>query len=260
MKSKSHTILHLEQLGKRYNLARDARRHTTLRDRFSHSAARLWRGWQRASDDHDSAPGELWALRNVSFDVAAGEIVGILGRNGSGKSTLLKILARITEPTTGCATVRGRIGALLEIGTGFHMELSGRENIYLSGAILGMRRAEIRQRFDKIVDMSGVADFLDLPVKRYSSGMYLRLAFAVAAHLESDLLLLDEVLAVGDTEFQQTCQQKIRELAQAGRAILLVSHDMPTVQALCHRAVLLDAGQVIATGTPASLLGRERAA
>ncbi len=256
----SQTILRIEQLGKRYRCTRNARRHATLRDWVSGMVGCGTRGATPAASDAAAAANELWALHDVSLEVAAGEVCGILGHNGSGKSTLLKILARITEPTTGHAVVHGRIGALLEIGTGFHMELSGRENIYLSGAILGMRRAEIRRRFDAIVAMSGVAEFLELPVKRYSSGMYLRLAFAVAAHLETDLLLLDEVLAVGDSEFQQSCQQKIRELAHAGRAILLVSHDLATVRALCNRAVLLDRGQLVANGPLSDVIPGDRAA
>jgi ABC-type polysaccharide/polyol phosphate transport system ATPase subunit len=198
--------------------------------------------------------GAYWALRDVTCDVEAGEVFGLAGPNGSGKSTLLKILAGITEPTAGRARLRGRVGALLEVGTGFHMELSGRENIFLSGAILGMSRAQIRANFDAIVAMSGIEAFLELPVKRYSTGMYLRLAFAVAAHLESEILLLDEVLAVGDAAFQQLCQDKIRELARRGRAILVVSHDAALLGRICHRVMLLDRGQVQAIGRPEQVL------
>ncbi len=249
-------IIRIEQLGKQYRSARNARRHGTLRDRVS---ATLARAWQHGGTMHNktSAAAEsagFWALRDVSLDVEAGEILGIVGHNGSGKSTLLKILARITAPTTGYAVVRGRIGAMLEIGTGFHMELSGRENVYLSGAILGMRRAEIRQRFDEIVAFSGVEEFLELPVKRYSSGMYLRLAFAVASHLQTDCLLLDEVLAVGDAAFQASCLARIRELARQGRAIMLVSHDLAMLSAVCNRAALIDQGRVAALGPATEII------
>ena len=194
------------------------------------------------------SPASFWALRDVSFDVKQGDVVGVIGRNGSGKSTLLKILSRITEPTTGTATLRGRVGSLLEVGTGFHPELSGRENIFMSGAVLGMRRAEILRKFDEIVDFSGVETFIDTPVKRYSSGMQVRLGFAVAAHLDPDVLFVDEVLAVGDAEFQRKSLGKMSELGEGGRTILFVSHSMPSVLRLCRSAVLLDAGRVTASG------------
>ena len=187
---------------------------------------------------------EFWALRDVSFDVQPGEVVGIIGRNGAGKSTLLKILSRITEPTSGEIRVRGRIASLLEVGTGFHPELSGRENIFLNGAILGMSKAEIRAKFDEIVDFAGVEQFIDTPVKRYSSGMYVRLAFAVAAHLEPEILIVDEVLAVGDAEFQKKCLGKMNDVACHGRTILFVSHNMDAVSELCGRALLIEAGTV----------------
>ena len=190
----------------------------------------------------------LWALRDVSFDVKRGEVMGIIGRNGAGKSTLLKILSRITEPSCGRTVVQGRVGSLLEVGTGFHPELSGRENIYLNGAILGMRRAEIDRKFDEIVAFSGVERFLDTPVKRYSSGMYVRLAFAVAAHLETEILLIDEVLAVGDAEFQRKCLGKIGDVSREGRATLLVSHNLGSIARLCRRAVLLQAGRLACDG------------
>ena len=191
---------------------------------------------------------DLWALRDVSFEVKRGEVVGIIGRNGAGKSTLLKILSRITEPTAGSAKIHGRVGSLLEVGTGFHPELTGRENIYLNGAILGMRRAEIERKFDEIVAFAEIERFLDTPVKRYSSGMYVRLAFAVAAHLEPEILLVDEVLAVGDAQFQKKCLGKMGDVAKEGRTVLFVSHNMVAVQTLCQRAFWLDSGQLKAQG------------
>jgi lipopolysaccharide transport system ATP-binding protein len=190
------------------------------------------------------APDTIWALKDVSFDVQPGEVVGIIGRNGAGKSTLLKILSRITEPTSGRVELNGRVASLLEVGTGFHPELTGRENIYLNGAILGMRRHEIKRNFDAIVDFSGIETFLDTPVKRYSSGMYVRLAFAVAAHLDPEILIVDEVLAVGDAEFQKRCLTKMQTVARSGRTVLFVSHNMSAVMDLCDRAVLLKAGSV----------------
>jgi lipopolysaccharide transport system ATP-binding protein len=195
---------------------------------------------------------EFWALKNVNFEVKQGEVVGIIGRNGAGKSTLLKILSRITDPTAGRVTLRGRVASLLEVGTGFHPELTGRENIYLNGAILGMTRAEIGSKFDEIVAFAGVEKFLDTPVKRYSSGMYMRLAFAVAAHLEPEILVVDEVLAVGDAEFQKKCLGKIDEVSrQEGRTVLLVSHNMAAIAELADRALLLDAGSVVVDGSVA---------
>ncbi len=188
----------------------------------------------------------FWALRDVSFDVSAGEVVGIIGHNGAGKSTLLKILSRITIPTTGMAKLTGRIASLLEIGTGFHPELTGRENIFLNGAILGMSRAEIKRNFDAIVDFASVETFLDTPVKRYSSGMFVRLAFAVAAHLESEILVVDEVLAVGDAAFQKKCMDKMKEVGQTGQTILFVSHNMATIRTVCKRSIVLDKGRMIA--------------
>jgi len=205
-------------------------------------------GVQTEADD--GLPNELWAIKDVSFEVHRGEVLGIIGRNGAGKSTLLKLLTRITEPSSGRAVMHGRVASLLEVGTGFHPELTGRENIYLNGAILGMKRAEISRKFDDIVDFSGVAKFIDTPVKRYSSGMYVRLAFAVAAHLEPDILLVDEVLAVGDADFQKRCLGKMGELGKSGRTILIVSHNMASICNLCQRAVLLRGGQIADSGAP----------
>lgn len=196
----------------------------------------------------EAAEESFWALNDVSFEIQRGDIVGIIGRNGAGKSTLLKILSRITEPTTGYADVNGRIGSLLEVGTGFHPELSGRENIFLNGAILGMRRAEIEQKFDEIVAFAEVKKFIDMPVKHYSSGMYLRLAFAVAAHLEPEILLVDEVLAVGDAAFQNRCLGKMGDIAKGGRTVLFISHNMGAVRSLCNKGILLNEGRVAEAG------------
>lgn len=199
---------------------------------------------------------ELWALKDVSFDVNEGEVVGILGRNGAGKSTLLKVLSRITDPTEGDAKIHGRVGSLLEVGTGFHPELTGRENVYLNGTFLGMKHAEIESKFDEIVAFSEMAKHLDTPVKRYSSGMKVRLAFAVAAHLEPEILLIDEVLAVGDARFQKNCLGKMGEVAESGRTILFVSHQMNAIRSLCSRAVWMDNGQVVEDGDPDEVIAR----
>ena len=198
----------------------------------------------------EAEDGRFWALKDATFDVAAGEVVGIIGRNGAGKSTLLKLLTRITEPTSGEAEINGRVASLLEVGTGFHPELTGRENVFMNGTILGMKRREIEAKFDEIVAFSELEQFIDTPVKRYSSGMYVRLAFAVAAHLEPEILLIDEVLAVGDAEFQKKCLGKMGEVARAGRTVLFVSHNMPAVQNLCGRAVVIDHGRVALDGAP----------
>ncbi len=236
-------MITIESLGKRYRLRHEAAgpRYVTLRDEI---ASRLRSPFRRRGTA--AAPGRenFWALRDVSFSVGRGEVVGVIGRNGAGKSTLLKILSRITDPTEGRVTIEGRMASLLEVGTGFHPELSGRENIYLNGAILGMSRAEIRGKFDEIVAFAEVERFLDTPVKHYSSGMYVRLAFAVAAHLEPEILVVDEVLAVGDAEFQKRCLGKMQDVSQSGRTVLFVSHNMAAVQALCGRAVWLDRGKV----------------
>ena len=200
--------------------------------------------------DHGNRDGEeIWALRDVSFTVGPGEVLGIIGRNGAGKSTLLKILSRVTAPTSGRINVKGRVASLLEVGTGFHQDLTGRENVYLNGAILGMSRQEVTRKFDEIVDFSGVEKFIDTPVKRYSSGMYVRLAFAVAAHLEPEILVVDEVLAVGDAEFQKKCLGKMKDVGQEGRTVLFVSHNMPAITRLCERTILMDRGQLISDGS-----------
>lgn len=238
-----------ENLGKRYRLAQRAP-YRTLREAIVSRSARLLRGRRTAESDG----ALLWALRGVSFEVRAGEVLGIVGGNGAGKSTLLKVLARITEPTEGAAEIRGRVGSLLEVGTGFHPELTGRENVYLNGAILGMRKAEIDRRFDEIVGFAEVERFLETPVKHYSSGMYMRLAFAVAAHLPSEILLVDEVLAVGDAKFQRKCLGKMSEVAHAGRTVLFVSHNMQAVRQLCGRALWIRAGTVAGEGSPSDVV------
>jgi lipopolysaccharide transport system ATP-binding protein len=246
--------IRVENLGKKYQIARQssARRYQTLRDDLMSLPRALYakiRGKTRDSED-------FWALRDVSFDVKQGEVLGIIGRNGAGKSTLLKILARITDPTTGSADIFGRVGSLLEVGTGFHAELTGRENIYLSGAVLGMRRAEVRRKFDEIVDFAEVEKFIDTPAKHYSSGMYMRLAFAVAAHLEPEILIVDEVLAVGDAAFQRKCLGKMSEVAGEGRTVLFVSHNMAAVQQLCQTGIVLQAGQVSFWGNIINAISR----
>jgi lipopolysaccharide transport system ATP-binding protein len=236
----SDLALRVEGLRKRYRIGARREPYQTLRDTVARLATAPFRSRERAE--------HIWALNDISFDVRWGEVVGIIGRNGAGKTTLLKVLSRITEPTEGAADVWGRLGSLLEVGTGFHPELTGRENVFLNGAILGMTRAEIARRFDEIVAFAEVETFLDTPVKHYSSGMYVRLAFAVAAHLEPEILLVDEVLAVGDAAFQRRCLGKMREVSQAGRTVLLVSHHMGTVQRLCERVILLDEGRVVKDG------------
>lgn len=209
-----------------------------------------------ANERTGSSANSFWALKDVSFEVQRGEVMGIIGRNGAGKSTLLKLLSRITEPTSGQAVLRGRVASLLEVGTGFHPDLTGRENVFLNGAILGMKRAEIAARFDAIVEFAEIAQFIDTPVKRYSSGMYMRLAFAVAAHLDPEILIIDEVLAVGDASFQKKCLGKMEEVALGGRTVLFVSHNMAAVQTLCTSAVLLDGGFVSCSGPTAEVLTR----
>ncbi|HWG41388.1 MAG TPA: ABC transporter ATP-binding protein [Gemmataceae bacterium] len=244
-------VIRVEQIGKCYRL-----NHARPRGDYSYGSLRedlmkVLRSPLRRFTGGGPAQGgeEFWALKDVGFELQAGETLGIVGRNGAGKSTLLKILSRITKPTIGEIELRGRVGSLLEVGTGFHPELTGRENIYLNGAILGMKRAEITRKFDEIVAFAEVEKFLDTPVKHYSSGMYVRLAFAVAAHLEPEILIVDEVLAVGDVEFQRKCMNKMGDVAGQGRTVLFVSHNMGAVQTLCKRAVLLESGQVKQIGT-----------
>ena len=254
MPTSSDAIL-VEGLGKRYRLGEKRARYKALRDVLSEAAmwpVRKLSGRAPARRE----PESIWALRDVGFRIGYGEVVGIIGRNGAGKSTLLKILSRITDPTTGVIQLRGRVGSLLEVGTGFHPELSGRENIYLNGAILGMRRDEIARKFDEIVAFAGVERFVDTPVKHYSSGMYLRLAFSVAAHLDPEVLLVDEVLAVGDAAFQRKCLEKMEDVGRRGRTVLFVSHNMPAVTRLCERTIMLENGSVALDGQSHQVVGR----
>ena len=244
----SAPAIRVEELGKRYRIGERVR-YKSLRESVSNVARRTLRGEHRP---HET----IWALKDVSFEVAPGEVVGVIGRNGAGKSTLLKILSRITEPTEGRVELHGRVGSLLEVGTGFHQELTGRENIYLNGAILGMKRAEIERKFDEIVAFAEIERFLDTPVKHYSTGMYLRLAFAVAAHLEPEILLVDEVLAVGDAEFQKKCLNKMGDVARGGRTVLFVSHNMAAVAKLCGRCTWLDSGRLRAVGQAQAIVSQ----
>jgi lipopolysaccharide transport system ATP-binding protein len=230
----------VNDLGKQYRIGAITNRYRTLRESLTDTILQPIKRLRPGGGSQNF----IWALRNVSFQVVEGQVLGVIGRNGAGKSTLLKILSRVTEPTEGYARIRGRVGSLLEVGTGFHPELSGRENIQLNGAILGMRRQEIDRKFDEIIEFSGVEKFIDTPVKRYSSGMYLRLAFAVAAHLEPDILVVDEVLAVGDAEFQRKCLGKMSDVAQAGRTVLFVSHSMSSILRLTEQTIVLENGQV----------------
>lgn len=235
----SPLAISIHQVSKKYKIG--LARHDTLRDQLAAAFSRA----KPANHSHQASEGEIWALSDISFDIQHGEVIGIIGRNGAGKSTLLKILSRITEPTSGRIEIYGRVGSLLEVGTGFHPELSGRENIYLNGAILGMTRNEINRKFDEIVDFADIEKFLDTPVKRYSSGMYVRLAFAVAAHLEPEILLVDEVLAVGDVAFQRKCLGKMSAIAGEGRTVLFVSHNMAAIQTQCTRGIYLRDGKVV---------------
>lgn len=246
----SSPIITVENLGKCYRLQHQSReRYTALRDVITNRVKSLF-GPPTSDLRPPTSEEDFWALKDVSFEIKQGEVVGIIGRNGAGKSTLLKILSRITEPTKGRVTLRGRVASLLEVGTGFHPELTGRENIFLNGAILGMARAEIRAKFDEIVAFAEVEKFLDTPVKRYSSGMYVRLAFAVAAHLEPEILVVDEVLAVGDAEFQKKCLGKMQAVSRTGRTVLFVSHNTGMIKSLCGLAILLEAGNIKVTGQP----------
>jgi lipopolysaccharide transport system ATP-binding protein len=244
----SETVITVEGLSKRYTLRHQAARGS-LREKLTSALHAPARWLRRSSEVKSGLHEEFWALRDVSFSVNRGEVIGIIGRNGAGKSTLLKILSRIIEPTAGRVTLHGRVSSLLEVGTGFHPELTGRENIFLNGAILGMVRTEISRKFDEIVAFAEVERFIDTPVKHYSSGMYVRLAFAVAAHLEPEILIIDEVLAVGDTAFQQKCLGKIGSVARGGRTVLFVSHNMAVVQNLCSHAILLRDGRLSLRGT-----------
>jgi lipopolysaccharide transport system ATP-binding protein len=245
-----HTAIRVEGLGKRYRLGEGALPYQTLREQIVRAAVQPVRrlGAVLRGGSTFTSRETFWALRDVSFEVSEGEVLGVVGRNGAGKTTLLKLLSRITEPTAGRAEIAGRVGSLLEVGTGFHPELTGRENVFLNGAILGMKRAETRAKFDRIVEFAEIARFIDTPVKFYSSGMYVRLAFSVAAHLEPHVLLIDEVLAVGDAGFQRKCIASIRDTTRGGRTALVVSHNMALVRSLCSRALLLEDGRLVADG------------
>lgn len=255
----SEIAIRCEGVGKRYRLGQ-REKYKALRDTLTdvlYSPFRLVRSVFRKSEKRNGdGGGQLWALKDVNFEVGRGEVIGIIGRNGAGKSTLLKILSRITKPTEGQVEIHGRVGSLLEVGTGFHPELTGRENIYLNGSILGMKKVEIERKFDEIVAFAEVEEFIDTPVKRYSSGMYVRLAFAVAAHLEPEILVVDEVLAVGDAQFQKKCLGKMGDVAKEGRTVLFVSHNMQAVQSLCQSALLIEAGHIVATGSAKSVVAR----
>lgn len=245
-------VIRAEALGKKYRIRVQGRRqYTALRDVITDTVGGLF-NWRHRRETE--AMQNFWALKDVSFEIKCGEVVGIVGRNGAGKSTLLKLLSRITEPTTGRAVIRGRVASLLEVGTGFHPELTGRENIFLNGAILGMYRSEIKQKFDEIVAFAEVEKFLDTPVKRYSSGMYVRLAFAVAAHLEPEILIVDEVLAVGDSAFQRKCLGKMNEVRRSGRTVIFVSHQTQAIVQLCSRAIWLERGQLEGEGSSAEVV------
>lgn len=257
----NEVVIKVENIGKSYLIGHEIA-NGRGQESFREAIGRHTRSIVRAALDmsrgrqiiYGNQVEEFWALRDVSFEVRRGEVLGIIGRNGAGKSTLLKILSRITEPTKGRATIKGRVASLLEVGTGFHQDLTGRENIYLNGAILGMSRAEIKAKFDEIVDFAEIEKFLDTPVKRYSSGMYVRLAFAVAAHLEPEILMIDEVLAVGDVVFQKKCLGKMQSAADSGRTVLFVSHNMQTVAGLTERAILLQSGRVASIGPSADII------
>ena len=250
----SDVVIRAEGLGKRYRVG-ERERYLALRDILTRAITAPFRkGRNKSTTDY------LWALRDLSFEVRHGEVVGLIGRNGAGKTTLLKILSRITRPTAGFAEIQGRVGSLLEVGTGFHPELTGRENVYLSGAVLGMRKSEIDQKFDEIVAFSGVERFLDSPLKHFSTGMQTRLAFAVAAHLDPEILLVDEVLAVGDLEFQKKCLGKMEDVSKSGRTIVFVSHQMNQIRRLCQRVFWIDAGQVRKSGPTGLVLGEYESA
>lgn len=253
----SYKVIETEGLGKSYRIGARQTSYKTLRESIiattKSGVRRLGRCFSRTGQN-ESAARTFWALQDVALEIAEGEAVGIIGKNGAGKTTLLKILSRITEPTVGWGKIRGRVGSLLEVGTGFHPELTGRENVFLNGAILGMRKTEINSRFDEIVAFAEVDKFIDTPVKHYSSGMYLRLAFSVAAHLDPEILLVDEVLAVGDAAFQQKCLTKMGAVTKENRTVLFVSHNMAAIEAFCNRAILIDQGQVAFEGTPETVI------
>ena len=249
----SDVAIRCENISKRYRLGTQEK-YKALRDAIAGAFAAPFRRNGSAGDD-----AHVWALDDVSFEIKCGQVIGVIGHNGGGKSTLLKILSRITKPTRGYAAINGRVGALLEVGTGFHAELTGRENVYLNGAILGMAKAEINRKFEEIVAFAEVEKFIDTPVKRYSSGMYVRLAFGVAAHLETEILLVDEVLAVGDEQFQRKCIARIRTLIDNGAIVVLVSHHGPYIEQVCSRALYLNGGQVVADGKPREVMARYRA-
>ena len=248
-------VVSVEGVSKRYRIGALPAGYDSFREVLARTVAARVRRLRRGNDGDDSET-TLWALRDVSFEVRRGEILGIVGRNGAGKSTLLKILSRITRPSTGQVEIYGRVGSLLEVGTGFHPDLTGRENVYLNGAVLGMRKAEIDAKFDEIIAFSEIEKFIETPVKHYSSGMYVRLAFSVAAHLEPEVLIMDEVLAVGDMAFQQKCLDKMNEIRRQGRTIFFVSHNLPAITRLCKRAVLLEKGRLVAEGQPQEVVNR----
>ena len=244
-------IIEVENLSKQYRIGAREAPYDTLREALMRAIRTTFQRGQ-----NNSGRDTIWALRSIAFQVMPGDVIGIIGHNGAGKSTLLKILSRVTEPTTGTVELYGRVGSLLEVGTGFHPELTGRENIYLNGAILGMKRSEIARKFDEIVSFAEVERFIDTPVKRYSSGMYQRLAFAVAAFLESEILLVDEVFAVGDASFQKKCLGKMRDVSACGRTVLFVSHKMAAIEALCNRCLLISQGRLVAAGDPSDIITR----
>jgi lipopolysaccharide transport system ATP-binding protein len=251
----SNFAIRVERLGKQYRIGK-RERYRTLRDTLTDTVTAPFRRLrERKSANGDVGPETIWALKDLSFEIPRGEVVGIIGRNGAGKSTLLKVLSRITEPTEGSAEIHGRVGSLLEVGTGFHPELTGRENVYLNGAILGMHKAEIAKKFDEIVAFAEIEKFIDTPVKHYSSGMYMRLAFAVAAHLDTDILIVDEVLAVGDAEFQKKCLGKMGDISKGGRTVLFVSHNLSAVRSLCGNGILLENGELRRQGPVTQLIG-----
>jgi lipopolysaccharide transport system ATP-binding protein len=252
----SDIVIRAEKLGKRYRIG-ERERYVALRDVLARAASapvRLFQARKPASPNGD--PTHIWALKDVSFEIRQGEVVGVVGRNGSGKTTLLKVLARVTRPTEGRAQVRGRVGSLLEVGTGFHSELTGRENVFLSGAILGMTKSEILRKFDEMVAFAEVEKFIDTPLKHYSTGMQMRLAFSVAAHLEPEILLVDEVLAVGDMQFQKKCLGKMREVSSEGRTVIFVSHNMGAVIGLCERGIMLNAGRIAHVGSVSEVVAK----